>query len=297
MKMFPAFHKFALSLLLAMAGLLSFAPAASAQACTVTVSITTAGTSDACFVPRNAPAYVTVTGTWVGTAPINVTVQRSDDGAASWQTEEMTTVNELVTLGPRRNDARYRVTAVLASGTVTGQIVYNPLIVSRLKYSTVPIGSVAYGSFGVSVITSATSSGAIDLFVDQAFRSTGCGLMIGGTGGTDSLICSLYDAKGLLVANTAAAGVTASASTNAFQEIAWTSAVTLPAGRYYLVFQSNGTTVTIRRPAALTFVNIVTSSITSVFGTIPSVIAVPSTMATSIAAGGTNAIGAISYIY
>lgn len=277
-------------------GVMILPTALHAQACSVSVSIATGGTaSSSCNVPKDQEAFVQVTGTWVG----QTTVDRSEDAGNTWAIQESTTANANFKLAKRPAGVQYRVRfASRTSGTVTGSITSNVAATAKLKYPTLPVGSVAYSSLGISVVGSITSSGVSDLFVTDSFTSTGGGILVGATGGTDKFVLALFDSSGALVANTDTAGTTVSATANAFQEIAWTAPVTLPRGIYYLFVQINGTTATFRRPASSTFVDLRTKSVTSTtFGTVPPVIVTPTSMETSVAAGGTNAVGPIGYVY
>jgi hypothetical protein len=97
---------------------------------------------------------------------------------------------------------------------------------------------------------------------------TGIIFTVGTTGGTDKWIAALFDANGLLVANSDTAGINVG-SANTKQKFAFTSAVTINGpGTYYVALQSNGTTARF-----LTFGNsvegFVTGSTTGAFGTIP----------------------------
>jgi hypothetical protein len=269
---------------------------AKAQGCSVSVSIASSSAtpwSSNCFVPSNGRAFFEVTGTWTGVA----TVQSSRNGGISWDAVASTTANTtlIVPSEPATRIIRaYFSTAT--TGTLAGTIVLNSVRETRLTYSNVPIGSVAYSSFGASVIGSATSSAVTDIVIPENFTSTGIGILVGATGGTDKIAVGLYDSSGFLIASTDTAGTTVSTTTNAFQQIAWLNATQLRAGRYAVLVQINGTTATFRRPSTSTFVDVATSSVTgTTFGTLPTVIAMPTALSTG--AGTTNAIGPIVYLY
>jgi hypothetical protein len=141
----------------------------------------------------------------------------------------------------------------------------------RSKYSTVPIGSVAYGSFGTSTTLTAGTIYWAEVFIPRNITLTGVGVLNGATVGTDKWIFALYDSDGgAVVANSALTGVTSSGA-NAFQEIAFTGtyAAVGPA-RYWIALQSNGTTDNIRTVAASTFIDVLTTSATGAFGTLTS---------------------------
>lgn len=99
---------------------------------------------------------------------------------------------------------------------------------------------------------------------------TGIQALIGATGGTDKFIYELHDSTGALVATTALAGVTVGTA-GTWQQIPFTSVVSLVPGSYFLVVQSNGTTA---NPAVYNYpapvagsVFLVTGSATGTFGT------------------------------
>jgi len=99
---------------------------------------------------------------------------------------------------------------------------------------------------------------------------TGIAVLIGSTGGTDNWLVELHDSTGALVATSATAGVTAGTA-GSWQQIAFTAAVTVPAGTYFIVVQSNGTTA---KPAVYNFpapsaapYPLLTGSSTGTFGT------------------------------
>jgi hypothetical protein len=95
---------------------------------------------------------------------------------------------------------------------------------------------------------------------------TGIAILNGATVGTDKGIAYLYDSAGQLVASSALAGAT-TAGADAFQTYAFVTAPTVQPGRYFIVYQQNGTTDTVRTIAASTFIDCLTSSATGTFAT------------------------------
>lgn len=288
----PAIRNLIVSALFAMAAMLSFAPGASAQGCTVTVSIATAATSSGnCFVPAGSTIRFIVSGTWAGTT----IVQKSIDGGNTFSTVISTTANiNGFDTAPSGNNTLYNVIfATRTSGTVTGSLTGQTYKMSRAAFETVPIGQVAYTSAGSSQTVVAGSIYGADLVVGGSaatpFISTGGAILNGATAATDLLIYILYDSAGNVVANTALAG-TLSANANVFQKIVWTSPVQLVPGEYHLAWQSNGSTATFRSISTATNVNVLTESQTGVFATLA-----PLTINTTIppVAG----LGPIGYIY
>lgn len=157
----------------------------------------------------------------------------------------------------------------------------------RSRFESVPIGSVAYGSFGNATTTVAGTIYWSEINVSRNVTLKGIAVLNGGTVGTDKGIVAIYDNAGALVANSALAGAT-TAGANAFQTYDFTSPVVLPAGQYFIAYQSNGTTDNIRTIAASTFVITLTASATGAFATLT-----PLTIPTTVTAN----VGPIGYAY
>ena len=117
---------------------------------------------------------------------------------------------------------------------------------------------------------------------------TGIGILNGTTAGTDNGLVALYDSNGVLITNSAVAGAL-SAGANAFQNRAFLNTVTLTPGRYFIAYQQNGTTATIRTHAAANGGNQMTASSTGTFGTIPASFTAPTTF--------TADVGPIGWLY
>ena len=174
--------------------------------------------------------------------------------------------------------------AVTGTTTMTGGLVAT----GRSKYSTVPIGSVAYGSFGGDTAYVAGTIYIADIFIPRNITLTGVGVLNGTAVGTDKLIVALFNSAGTKVANSALAGTTAS-GTDAFQEIAFTGtyAAVGPA-RYWIGVQCDGTTAKGRMVVTSTFIDVLTKSTAGSFGTVGNQ-TVPTTF--------TTAVGPIAYVY
>lgn len=150
----------------------------------------------------------------------------------------------------------------------------------------IPIGATALGSTGTSAVHVGGSIYVAEIYVPEARRVTGIGVLNGGTVGTDNILVGLYNAAGVRLANSDLAGVL-SAGANAFQEVALTAALDIAPGRYFIAVQCNGTTATTRRIAASTYRN--RASITAgTFGTLAAI-----TPPTTITADA----GPIGYLY
>jgi len=168
-----------------------------------------------------------------------------------------------------KNSVGTVLSSVSAAGVITPSA--GESFTGRARYSTVPVGSVAYGSFGTNKSLVAGTAYIAEVFIPRNVTLTGVAILNGATVGTDKWIVGLYgSAGGSAVANSALAGTTSSGA-DAFQAIAFTGtyAAVGPA-RYWIVLQSNGTTDTIRTIAASTFIDVFTTSVAGTFGTLPS---------------------------
>ena len=146
------------------------------------------------------------------------------------------------------------------------------------KVCTVPIGSVAYGSFGTSTTTSTTKQLMAEVFVPQTMYVTGITELNGSAVDTNSkVIVALYSISGNKVANSAVAG-TANTGNDAFLAVAFTTPALVTGPAKYLVALQDDTADTngVRTVATATFNNLVAGEVTSVFGTLAAV-TVPTT--------------------
>lgn len=152
----------------------------------------------------------------------------------------------------------------------------------RNRYCSVPVGFTAYASFGTSTTPVAGTIYYADVFVPRNMTITGVSVLNGGTVGTNKWIVGLHaTAGGATVANSNLAGVTSSGA-NAFQDVPFTGtyAAVGPA-RYWIAFQTDGTTDRFRTVAASTFVDVLTKSAAGAFGTLAS-LTVPTTFTADV---------------
>lgn len=139
----------------------------------------------------------------------------------------------------------------------------------RFRFLTAPVGWAAYSSTGTNTtLVNGTTLYADLVILKPSVLLTGIGVLNGATVGTDKGLVSLYDSAGNLLANSALAGATTSGA-NAFQQYAFTATyTTLNPGRFWIGYQSNGTTDTLRTIAASTWADVLTTGATGTFGTI-----------------------------
>lgn len=142
--------------------------------------------------------------------------------------------------------------------------------------SNIPIGSVAYSSLGTNTTDVAGQFWISDIFIPAPQVITVIGFLQGGTATTDNVLACIWDNGGNLLANSNTAGVTLSGA-NTFAERTLLSSVRLAGNAWYFVgIQGNGTAAgAIRTIAASTFPGVRANSLAGSFGTIPSVITVP----------------------
>jgi hypothetical protein len=147
---------------------------------------------------------------------------------------------------------------------------YSITSTGRARYCTVPVGSVAYGSFGTSTTPSATVGYVGDVFIPRGITLTGISVLNAATVGTNKWAVGLYaSAGGAVLANSTLAGTTTSGG-DAFQDLPFTATYTVPGpARYWIMAQMNGTTDRFRTVATLTFVDVLSQGPTTVFGTMP----------------------------
>lgn len=150
----------------------------------------------------------------------------------------------------------------------------------RYRYfnATGNLGTLA--SLGTNTTMSADATYYSDLFIPEHGKVlTGIGVLNGATVGTDKAFVCLFDSAGVLLANSAVTGGGAlTAGANIFQQYAFTATYTiLKPGRYWLGYQQNGTTATMRTIATATWVDVLASSAAGVNATAPTSITPPTT--------------------
>ena len=151
-----------------------------------------------------------------------------------------------------------------------------------LVWPVIAMGSLALTSYETN--GTAPTAGSIyytEVQVPYWNTWTGAAILNGTTVGTDNHLVVLYSSSGLLLANSAVAGaITSGAST--MQSYAFLNKITLPPGRYFVGFQSNGANDTVRHLVTANGATNVTGTFTGTFGTILSQIATVSTTTTNV---------------
>jgi hypothetical protein len=139
--------------------------------------------------------------------------------------------------------------------------------------SVVPIGSVAYASFGNATTFGASGTTQVaSLHVPFNLTVTNINCLQGGTVGTNSVIGILYNTAGTKIANSATAGI-ATVGANTFLVLPLTAPLAIQGpGRYFVGLMPNGSTDNFRGVAASTFVNVLSAQVAAgVFGTLPNI--------------------------
>ncbi len=156
--------------------------------------------------------------------------------------------------------------------------------------STIPIGSVAYGSLGTDGVMVANTIYVGDIFVPVNTTLTGIGMLQGSTSATDKYIYYLFAAAGgPAIATTDLTGTIADGATNAFLEIPFTAPyAAIGPARYWIGVQCNGTTTKNRKVAASTYLLLCKSYTSTGFGTV-NALTVPTSFAATTAP--------IAYVY
>lgn len=169
-------------------------------------------------------------------------------------------------------------TECMTPGNITSIATGNPLGV----HPNIPIGGVAYGSLGTSTtpVSGTVYWTSLQLPLDKTVGSIAC--LNGGTASTNLLLYGIWNNSGVLLANTAIAG-TLAANADTFQSMAiaqvggaTATTIALKAGRYWVGWQTNGTTTRVRTVAASTYIDVASTSATGTFGTLPA-LTVPTT--------------------
>jgi hypothetical protein len=162
----------------------------------------------------------------------------------------------------------------------------------RYRYCTIEGNLGTLSSLGTSTTVTADKTYYADIFIPLPnMVITGIGFLNGTTATTDKAIVSLYNAAGTLLANSVVTGGgTLIATSNIFQQVAFTAPyTTLNPGRFWIGYQQNGTTATPRTIATATWVNVLTGSATGTNAVAAPTITPPTTF--------TADVGPIAYVY
>jgi hypothetical protein len=145
----------------------------------------------------------------------------------------------------------------------------------------IPLGVAALTAAGASSVHVAGTLNISEIYVPYWNTWKGLAVLNGTVVGTDNMLVALYGSNGTLLANSAVAG-TLSAGASTFQNRDFLTPVTLAPGRYWCAVQSNGTTATSNKFVSANGVNVLTTSVTGTFGTVPATITVPTTFTTAV---------------
>ena len=146
----------------------------------------------------------------------------------------------------------------------------------------------AFASLGTNTTLVSGTLYRSEIFVPQLASWTGIGVLNGATVGTNNGLVAIYDSAGNFIQSSAVAGAV-TVGANAFQNRAFIAPVLLGPGRYFLAYQANGATDTLRTHAAANGGNQMTASSTGTFGTLPTSFTPPTTF--------TADVGPIAWLY
>lgn len=209
----------------------------------------------------------------------------ADDADFTFSTATLTATNMVVTTALTQG-ASGSIAAgsggISTTGTLAATGAFTPtggIVGTTLgRITNIPIGDVAYGSLGTNTTLVAGTQYFAEVWLPANKTITGVAVLNGATVGADNGLVFLCNSAGTVVATSALAGA-ATAGANAFQQRNFTAPyAAVGPGRYWLGYQSNGTTDTIRTIAADTFLNY-TGSAAGVFGTVPAITPTTSTTA------------------
>lgn len=179
----------------------------------------------------------------------------------------------------------------LTGGVGSGYLTQDQLVpfVGRYRWPTIGGNLGTLSSLGTNKTLVSGTVYVADIFIPLASVTlTGIGVLNGATVGTNNGLVSLYDSNGNLLANSALAGALTSGA-NTFQQYAFTATyTTIKPGRFWVGYQANGTTDTIRTVATATWIDLLTTSTAGTFGTLPAVTP-PTTF--------TADVGPVAYVY
>lgn len=154
----------------------------------------------------------------------------------------------------------------------------NPVAGNRLAISNIPIGSVAYASVGTNTTDISGQFWITDIWIPFSKTITKIGFLQGGTATTDNFLVAIYDSTGVLVANSNTSGVVLSGASTFKEVTLLTSPQLYGPATYWIAIQGNGTAVgAIQTIPASTFVDVLTTVVGGVFGTVPATITLPTT--------------------
>lgn len=213
---------------------------------------------------------------------MSVTLLRAYSGFASGVTVTFDTATEasLVAQGLASLTSATATNPASPPSTTPGASIlgtYGPSILPNM-----PLGNAALTAAGTSSVHVAGTLNISEIFVPHWNTWKGLAVLNGTVVGTDNMLIALYNSSGALIANSAVAG-TLSANASTFQNRDFLGGpVTLAPGRYFCGVQSNGTTATSNKFVTANGVNVLTTSSTGTFGTVPQSITVPTTFTTAV---------------
>jgi len=224
---------------------------------------------------------VTLLRAYAGFASGAVVILADDTEAALIAQGLATTYSVTDSLGSSQSQIQFltqggNIAPMQVGGQSTPTTMQGPSILPNM-----PLGNAALTAAGTSSVHVAGTLNISEIFVPSWNMWKGLAVLNGTVVGTDNMLVALYNSAGALMANSAVAG-TLSAGASTFQNRDFLLPVLLAPGRYFCGVQSNGTTATSNKFVAANGVNVLTTSSTGTFGTVPATITVPTTFTTAV---------------
>lgn len=169
-----------------------------------------------------------------------------------------------------------------AISTISGNIDLNvtPKVTGgALICSNVTIGPIALASMGTNTTGVLNQWWITEIMVPYNRVVTNVNVLQGGTATTDKIMAAIYTAQGVLVGNTATAGVTLSGA-NTFLALPMTAATQLYGPQQYFVYVcTNGATAGDIQTLAAPYL-VCSGILAGTFGTVPATVTTPTTFTT-----------------
>lgn len=167
-------------------------------------------------------------------------------------------------------------------GVVMGQSVALPMpnSIAPLKVGNIGIGPVALASIGTNTADVNGQWWFTDIVVPYTASFAKIGVLQGGTATTDNIMVAVYNSAGVLLGNSATAGVLL-ATANTFKELTLLTPLSLPGPATYIIgVQGNGTAAGAIQTLASPNIMNRTAVLAGTFGTVPATITVPTAWTT-----------------
>jgi len=213
--------------------------------------------------------YVTLTRPYLGNLS-GTTIAVPDDVGTAMTTQGLATAATGQPAGTYTESLYAQLAPATLGGnsaSVNGQFLAPPTNIECPAI--LPNGPIlAFASLGTNTTLVSGTLYRAEIWVPTTSVWKGIGVLNGATVGTNNGLVALYDTTGALIGNSAVAGAV-TVGANSFQNRDFLAKTLLVRGRYFIAYQANGTTDTLRTWAAANGGNQMTASSTGTFGTLP----------------------------